>query len=157
METSTLKSNDDIIAFLSDTKNTINKSDNEVTKSLISSITNPTTVHTELSDKVGVFGVLLTIVGTIIGGAIVGIPYATLKTGIWIMLGLHLLNFVWGVYSVYLLLEAKNISGLASFSELGYKWLNWILRLQYIITWLLVFLNASIFHQNYPYNLDSIL
>ena len=50
-------------------------------------------IHTELSGKVGIFGVLLTIVGTIIGGGIVGIPYATLKTGIWLMLGLHLLNF----------------------------------------------------------------
>lgn len=73
-----------------------------------------------LSEKVGVFGAMLTIVGTIIGGGIVGIPYATLQTGIWLVLVIHALNFIWGLYSVYLLLEAKNISGLASFSELGY-------------------------------------
>lgn len=74
----------------------------------------------ELSGKVGVFGAMLTIVGTIIGGGIVGIPFATLKTGIWLVLGVHGLNFIWGLYSVHLLLEAKNITGLASFSELGY-------------------------------------
>lgn len=73
-----------------------------------------------LGAKVGVFGAMLTIVGTIIGGGIVGIPFATLKTGIWLVLVVHALNFVWGIYSVHLLLEAKNISGLASFSELGY-------------------------------------
>jgi amino acid permease len=74
----------------------------------------------ELGEKVGVFGAMLTIVGTIIGGGIVGIPYATLQTGIWLVLAVHALNFVWGIYSVHLLLEAKNISGLASFSELGF-------------------------------------
>lgn len=74
----------------------------------------------QLGDKVGVFGVMLTLVGTIIGGGIVGIPFATLQTGIWLVLVVHVLNFIWGVYSVHLLLEAKNISGLASFSELGF-------------------------------------
>lgn len=63
---------------------------------------------------------MLTIVGTIIGGGIVGIPFATLQTGIWLVLIVHFLNFVWGIYSVSLLLEAKDISGLSSFSELGY-------------------------------------
>lgn len=74
----------------------------------------------QLGEKVGVFGAMLTIVGTIIGGGIVGIPFATLKTGIWLVLVVHALNFIWGLYSVHLLLEAKNISGLSSFSELGY-------------------------------------
>lgn len=74
----------------------------------------------ELGAKVGVFSAMLTIVGTIIGGGIVGIPFATLQTGIWLVLVVHFLNFVWGIYSVHLLLEAKEISGLSSFSELGY-------------------------------------
>mmetsp|Transcript_4759 Transcript_4759/g.4488 ORF Transcript_4759/g.4488 Transcript_4759/m.4488 type:complete len:122 (+) Transcript_4759:37-402(+) len=74
----------------------------------------------ELGSKVGVFSAMLTIVGTIIGGGIVGIPFATLQTGIWLVLVVHTLNFIWGIYSVHLLLEAKDISGLSSFSELGY-------------------------------------
>jgi len=74
----------------------------------------------QLGEKVGVFGAMLTIVGTIIGGGIVGIPYATLQTGIWLVLIVHFLNFLMGIYSVHLLIEAKNISGLASFSELGF-------------------------------------
>ena len=120
MDSATTKSNSEGLALLSGAKNKINHSDNERRKSMRSSMAKQSFIHTELSGKVGVFGVLLTIVGTIIGGGIVGIPYATLKTGIWLMLGLHFLNFVWGIYSVHLLLEAKNISGLASFSELGY-------------------------------------
>lgn len=102
-------------------KNINHSEPNMKTRSLRSSIAKQSFVHdVELGHKVGVFGALLTVVGTIIGGGIVGIPFATLKTGIWIMLVLHFLNFVWGIYSVHLLLEAKNISGLSSFSELGY-------------------------------------
>jgi amino acid permease len=74
----------------------------------------------QLGEKIGVFGVMLTLVGTIVGGGIVGIPYATLQTGIWLVLVVHACNFVWGIYSIHLLLEAKNMSGLASFSELGF-------------------------------------
>ena len=65
---------------------------------------------------------MLTIIGTIVGGGIVGIPFSTLKIGIWLALVVHILNLVGGLYSVYLLLEAKDITGLASFSELGYFW-----------------------------------
>jgi riboflavin synthase alpha subunit len=43
----------------------------------------------QLGEKVGVFGVMLTLVGTIVGGGIVGIPYATLQTGIWLVLVVH--------------------------------------------------------------------
>ena len=74
----------------------------------------------QMKEKVGVFTAMLTIVGTIIGGGIVGIPYATLQTGVFLVLVVHALNFIWGIYSIHLLLEAKNISGLASFSELGF-------------------------------------
>jgi amino acid permease len=96
----------------------INKS-----KSQRSSMANKSFTHpVELGGKVGVFGAMLTIVGTIIGGGIVGIPFATLQTGIWLVLVVHALNVMWGIYSVHLLLEAKNISGLASFSELGFYW-----------------------------------
>ena len=73
-----------------------------------------------MTEKVGVFTAMLTIVGTIIGGGIVGIPFATLQTGVFLVLVVHALNFIWGIYSVHLLLEAKDISGLASFSELGF-------------------------------------
>ena len=91
-------------------------------KSFRSSMAKKSFSHPEaqLGEKVGVFTAMLTIVGTIIGGGIVGIPYASLQTGIWLVFAVHALNFVWGIYSVHLLLEAKNISGLASFSELGY-------------------------------------
>ena len=71
-------------------------------------------------NKVNVFGGMLTIIGTIVGGGIVGIPFSTLKIGIWLAIIVHALNLIGGIYSVYLLLEAKDITGLASFSELGY-------------------------------------
>ena len=76
--------------------------------------------NVQLSGKLGVFGTTIIIISNIIGGGIVGIPFATLTAGFWIMLVIHLLNVVFGVFSVYLLLEARAISGLASFSELGY-------------------------------------
>ena len=76
--------------------------------------------QTVSSNKVGIFGVMLTLIGTIVGGGVVGIPFATLKTGIWLGLAIHLFNFIGGIYSVHLLLETKNFTGLASFSEVGF-------------------------------------
>lgn len=104
-------------------RNLLAKGNKEINKSKSdrASVTKASFAHdVKLGEKVGVFGAMLTIVGTIIGGGIVGIPFATLQTGIWLVLAVHALNFVWGLYSVHLLLEAKNISGLASFSELGF-------------------------------------
>jgi hypothetical protein len=53
-------------------------------------------VHPEkLAPKVGLFSVVFfTLVGTIIGGGIVGIPYATLQSGFWLGLIIHALNIV---------------------------------------------------------------
>lgn len=63
--------------------------------------------------KVGVFVVFLTYVGTIIGGGVVGLPYAMTKTGFILGFVVNILNIMVGQYSCFLLLQAKNYSGLA--------------------------------------------
>lgn len=44
--------------------------------------------------KVGVFVVILAIVGSIVGGGVVSMPYATLQTGIWLSLGINIYNYI---------------------------------------------------------------
>jgi amino acid permease len=63
---------------------------------------------------------MLTYVGTIIGGGVVGLPIAFYYTGIAFGIIMNLLCALGSVYSVYLLIRAKNITGLSSYSELGY-------------------------------------
>jgi len=70
--------------------------------------------------KVTVFVAMLTYVGTIIGGGVVGLPIAFYYTGIAFGIIMNLLCALGSVYSVYLLIRAKNITGLSSYSELGY-------------------------------------
>jgi amino acid permease len=70
--------------------------------------------------KVGVFIGALTFIGTIIGGGVVGLPIAVLYTGLPLGIVLNLLNAIGAIYAVSLLIKAKNITGLASYSELGY-------------------------------------
>lgn len=77
-------------------------------------------VKTPSDHKVGVFTGALTLIGTIIGGGVVGLPYAVLKTGLIFGLILNVANAVGGIYAVKLLIRAKNITGLASYSELGF-------------------------------------
>lgn len=43
--------------------------------------------------KVGVFVVILAIVGSIVGGGVVSMPYATLQTGIWLSLAFNIYNY----------------------------------------------------------------
>jgi len=49
--------------------------------------------------KVGVFVVILAIVGSIVGGGVVSMPYATLQTGIGFGLLINVYNYICGVYS----------------------------------------------------------
>jgi len=58
--------------------------------------------------------------GGIVGGGIAGMPFATARTGIWMGLSIHLLNVLSGVYSVHLLMNAKNFTHVSSFSQIGY-------------------------------------
>lgn len=107
---------------LMDSRNIISADgDNAKQKSKISNLTYDTFMHNlQLSGKLGVFGTTIIIISNIIGGGIVGVPFATLTAGLWLMLIIHFLNLICGVFSVYMLLEARAISGLASFSELGF-------------------------------------
>ena len=59
----------------------------------------------------GVFPAMLTCIGIIIGGGIVGLPFALLESGLFLGLLLNLLNVFIGTYSCHLLLKAKNITG----------------------------------------------
>jgi amino acid permease len=63
---------------------------------------------------------VFTLVGVFIGGGIVGVPYATLQSGFFLALVIHIINVICWLYSVHLYLEASRISNLWSFSELGF-------------------------------------
>jgi amino acid permease len=59
-------------------------------------------------------------VGTIVGGGVVGLPKVYYHTGLILGLSLNFIIALMNIYSVHLLTLAKNITGLASYSELGY-------------------------------------
>ena len=66
------------------------------------------------------FVAVLTFVGTIIGGGVVGIPLAFKYTGIPFGLIMNVVCAFGSIYAVYLLIKAKNIMDLTSYSEFGY-------------------------------------
>jgi len=63
---------------------------------------------------------VLTFVGTIIGGGVVGIPLAFYYTGIPFGLIMNCLCAFGSIYAVWILTRAKNIMDLSSYSEFGY-------------------------------------
>lgn len=64
-------------------------------KSKVSNLTYDTFMHNvQLSGKLGVFGTTIIIISNIIGGGIVGVPFATLTAGLWLMLVIHFLNLI---------------------------------------------------------------
>lgn len=70
--------------------------------------------------KIGVFVAVLTFIGTIIGGGVVGLPKVFYFTGITFGIIMNVLCALGSIYAVNLLIKAKNITGLTSYSELGY-------------------------------------
>ncbi|CAI2366477.1 unnamed protein product [Moneuplotes crassus] len=71
------------------------------------------------SKGVSVFFCMLTLISTRIGGGIIGLPFASQKMGFMMSLLLQLLYIPLGFFSCWLLLEARTITGRASFSDLG--------------------------------------
>jgi amino acid permease len=69
-----------------------------------------------------VFGAVLTIVSTIVGGGIVGLPYAFLELGLWISLGSMVLVAIQTMNSIWIYLKAKDLipAKPESLYELGY-------------------------------------
>lgn len=61
----------------------------------------------------------LTLMGTRMGGGVVGIPHATNQLGYVFALVLQILYLPIGIFSIWLLLQAKTITKRASLSDLG--------------------------------------
>jgi amino acid permease len=71
-------------------------------------------------NKISVFVAVLTFIGTIIGGGVVGIPTVFKFTGIIFGIVMNLACALGSIYAVWLLIQVKNMTGLSSYSELGY-------------------------------------
>jgi len=70
--------------------------------------------------KIGLFVASLTFIGTIIGGGVVGLPLTFYYTGIPFGITMNLVCAFGSLYAVWLLIRARNITGLESYSELGF-------------------------------------
>ena len=68
------------------------------------------------------FGAVLTIISTIVGGGIVGLPYAFLELGLWISIGSMVLVAIQTLNSIWIYLKAKDLipAKPESLYELGY-------------------------------------
>ena len=70
----------------------------------------------KISTLIGAF----TVASVAIGAGIVAIPYAMSKGGLGFSFVYYIFNYVVGIYAVYLLLQVKNATGLASYPEQAY-------------------------------------
>ena len=61
--------------------------------------------------SLSIFGAALTVMSTIVGGGIVGLPYAFLHTSIPIGIALNSIFSLVTIYSCYLYLKAKDFTG----------------------------------------------
>ena len=68
---------------------------------------------------VGLPSMIFTLLGTRLGTGIVGVPYATLQVGFLFALVFQVLYIPLSVFSIWLLLQAKSLTGKNSISELG--------------------------------------
>lgn len=66
------------------------------------------------------FLVCLSIIGCMIGAQTYSLPYATLKTGIWISLVINLYKCIIGILSCYLLIECQKMSKWNLPAKIGY-------------------------------------
>jgi len=73
----------------------------------------------EGSQGIGVFFCMLTLISTRIGGGVIGQPWASKEMGFTMSLLLQIAYIPLGFFSSWLLLQAKSITGRASFSDLG--------------------------------------
>ena len=71
---------------------------------------------------VGVFVWMLTLIGTRMGGGIVGLPYATQQLGFVTTLWIHIVFSIMATFSIWLLLKVREVTGESSFSNIGYYW-----------------------------------
>ena len=69
---------------------------------------------------VGVFVWMLTLIGTRMGGGIVGIPYATQQIGFLTALCFQIVYSIMAVFAIFLLLKVREITGDTSLSSIGY-------------------------------------
>ena len=83
----------------------------------------PTQVASETtkaaSKGVGVHMMVCTLLATRIGTGIVGVPYATLQVGFLFSLVFQIMYIPVSVFAIWLFLQAKNMTGKGSISELG--------------------------------------
>ena len=70
----------------------------------------------------GVFFCVLTLIGTKLGAGIIGLPFAVSKIGYATAAWFQFLLIVVGVFSIYLLLRVREITGLLTFSDIAYFW-----------------------------------
>ena len=70
---------------------------------------------------VGVFVWMLTLIGTRMGGGIVGIPYATQQIGFLTALCFQIVYSIMAVFAIFLLLKVREITGDTSLSSIGYN------------------------------------
>lgn len=57
------------------------------------------------------FGAVLAVISTLIGGGVVGIPYAYYYCGIILGIGMNLFVVILTIYSTYLYLLVKDLTG----------------------------------------------
>ena len=71
---------------------------------------------------VGVLACMLILIGTRMGGGMVGLPYATQKLGFYTAFWIHIIMSTMAAFSIWLLLKTRDITGESSFSNIGYFW-----------------------------------
>ena len=69
---------------------------------------------------VSLFAGVTTALGIMLGGGVIGIPYAMLTYGIFLCLGIFLLIFIISAFSLDLMFQSKLLTGKSSLSEIGY-------------------------------------
>jgi amino acid permease len=71
---------------------------------------------------VGLHMMIFTLLGTRLGTGIVGVPYATLQVGFVVAIIMQIAYIPISIFAIWLLIQAKNVSGKSSISELGIYW-----------------------------------
>ena len=71
---------------------------------------------------VGVFFCIITLIGTKLGAGIIGLPYAVSKIGYTTAALFQFFYMILGIFSVYLLLRVREITGLSTLSDIGFFW-----------------------------------
>ena len=74
------------------------------------------------SAGVGVFMCMITLVGTRLGAGVVGVPYATQQVGFPLAFSFEIAYPITAIFTLYLLLKVREMTGETSLTNIGYYW-----------------------------------